>query len=126
MPRDFPRKRRVSEQIKRELSRLIRDEIKDPRVVMATVTAADVSPDLRSARVFISTLELAAGSDREQAVSVLNGATGFLRGELGKSLRLRRIPELHFIVDDSLERGSRVNAVIERVRNQEKGDGEED
>src|SRR5690625_1754139 len=122
MPRDFPRKRRVSEQIKRELSQLIRDEIKDPRVIMASVTAADVSPDLRNARIFISTLELAEGADREQAVRVLNNAAGFLRHELGKNLRLRRIPELHFLVDDSLERGSHVSALIDRVRDRERGD----
>jgi ribosome-binding factor A len=120
MPREFSRTRRVSEQLKRELGRLILDEIKDPRVVMTSVTGVDVSPDLRNARVFISTLELAEGADRAAAVSALNHAAGFLRDELGRSLRLRRVPELNFEVDDSLERGSRVSALIDRVREEER------
>lgn len=126
MPREFSRKTRVSEQLKRELSRLIRDEIKDPRVVMASVTEVDVSPDLRNARVFISTLELARGADRNQAVEALNHAAGFLRHELGRSLRLRRVPELNFVVDDSLERGSRLTALIDQVRERDRNSGEED
>jgi len=126
MPREFSRKRRVSEQLKRELSRLIRDEVKDPRVFMASVTAVDVSPDLRNARVFISTLELARGADRDQAVDALNHAAGFLRHELGRALRLRQIPELHFVADDSLERGSYLTALIDRVRERDRNSGEED
>jgi ribosome-binding factor A len=125
MPREFPRKRRVSEQLKRELARLIRDEMKDPRVVMASVTEVDVSSDLRSARVFISTLELAEDADRQRAVDVLNHAGGFLRGELGRALRLRRVPELHFLVDDSLERGSRLSALIDEVRAQDRREGDD-
>lgn len=126
MPREFSRKRRVAEQLKRELSRLIRDEIKDPRVIMASVTEVDVSPDLRNARVFISTLELARGADRDQAVEALNHAAGFLRHELGRALHLKRIPELNFVVDNSLERGSRITALIDRVRERDQKSGEED
>lgn len=120
MPREFSRKSRVSEQLKRELSRLIRSEIKDPRVVMASVTEVDVSPDLRNARVFVSTLELAEGADRRQAVEALNHAAGFLRHGLGRALRLRRIPELNFVADDSLERGSHLTALIDEVRERER------
>jgi ribosome-binding factor A len=111
----------VAEQLKRELSRLIRDEVKDPRVVMVSVTAVDVSPDLRNARVFISTLELAQGADRPSAVEALNHASGFLRRALGQALRLRRVPHLQFEVDNSLERGSRISRLIDRVREDERG-----
>ena len=111
MPRDFPRTRRVGEQLQRELAALIRDEINDPRIGMVSVSAVEVSRDLSHAKVFFSTL----GSKDEAAASlqVLTGAAGFLRHQLGSRLAMRHVPQLHFKQDHSLEDGARLSALID-------------
>jgi ribosome-binding factor A len=110
MPREFPRTRRVGEQIQRELAELIRSELKDPRLGMVSISAVQVSRDLGHAKVFVSVL----GSEDQSAdsVKVLKHAAGFLRHKLGKSLHIRVIPELHFFLDRSLEEGARLGALI--------------
>ena len=111
MPRDFPRTRRVGEQMQRELAVLIRDRIKDPRLGMVTVSDVEVSRDLAHARVYFTVL----GDEeaRRQSQEVLDRAAGFLRGELGRIMKLRTIPELRFIYDESIERGEKLDALIE-------------
>ncbi len=111
MPREFPRTRRVGEQMQRELARLIQREIRDPRLGMVTVSGVEVSRDLSVARVYVSTLGGAA--DAEQTLAVLQRAAGFLRGELGRCMKLRTVPELRFRYDDSIERGNRVSRLID-------------
>jgi ribosome-binding factor A len=110
MPREFPRTRRVGEQIQRELAELIRSELKDPRLGMVSISAVQVSRDLGHAKVFVSVL----GSEDQSAdsVKVLKHAAGFLRHKLGKLLHIRVIPELHFFLDRSLEEGARLGALI--------------
>ena len=113
MPREFPRKLRLNVQIQRELTTVIREELTDPRVQGVTVTMADVAPDLRQARVFVSML----GPDEElqQAVTALNHAAGKLRRELGVRLRLRYTPQLHFTPDVALREGDRIAAMIRKA-----------
>ena len=110
MPREFPRTRRVGEQIQRELADLIRCELKDPRLGMVSISAVQVSRDLGHAKVYVSVL----GSEEQStdSVKVLNHAAGFLRHKLGKLLHIRVIPELHFFLDRSLEEGARLGALI--------------
>ncbi|MDH3887899.1 MAG: 30S ribosome-binding factor RbfA [Gammaproteobacteria bacterium] len=110
MPKEFPRTRRVGEQIQRELADLIRNEIKDPRVGMVSVTAVIVSRDLSHAKVYVSVLGNAEQTDA--SVRVLGNAAGFLRHKLGKILHIRIIPELRFYLDRSLEEGARMGALI--------------
>ncbi|MGB5305470.1 MAG: 30S ribosome-binding factor RbfA [Gammaproteobacteria bacterium] len=113
MPKDFPRTRRVGDQIQRELAELMRDELKDPRLGMTSISAVEVSRDMSHAKVHVSVL-----GDAEQAaesVAVLNGAAGFLRHKLGKALHIRIIPRLHFYLDRSLEEGARIGALINRA-----------
>ena len=110
MPREFPRTRRVGEQIQRELADLIRNEIKDPRVGMVSVTAVIVSRDLSHAKVYVSVLGNAEQTDA--SVRVLGNAAGFLRHKLGKIMHIRIIPELRFYLDRSLEEGARMGALI--------------
>ena len=119
MPREFPRTRRVGEQIQRELSELIRVEIKDPRLGMVSIPAVTVSRDLGHARVHVSVL----GNETQAAesVDVLNKAAGFLRHRLGKILHIRTIPELHFQLDRSLEEGARIGALINRAIASDRG-----
>ena len=121
MPREYPRAWRVGEQIQRELSELIRSEVKDPRVGMVTVMGVDVSADLAHAKVYVSSLEPA--HELDEAVAALNRAAGFLRGRLGRRLRIRTVPELRFLRDDSVERGVRLSHLIDEVVAKERGRG---
>ena len=111
MPREFPRTRRVGEQLQRELAALVRDEIKDPRLGMVSISGADVSRDLAYATVYVSVL----GDDTAvtESLAVLNRAAGFLRHRLGQSMRLRSVPQLKFEFDCSLRDGARMDALID-------------
>jgi ribosome-binding factor A len=105
------RLRRVADQIQRELSDLLRSELKDPRVGMITLTGVEVSPDLAHAKVFFTTLGDADALSRTQAG--LQRAAGFLRSELGHRLKLRVTPELRFVHDASVEQGVRLSKLID-------------
>ena len=123
MPREFPRSRRVGDQIQRELSALIRDEIRDPRLGMVSISAVSLSRDLGYAKVHVSVL----GDDVQAAesVEILNRAAGFLRHRLGKLLHIRTVPELHFLHDRSLEEGARLGALINRAVASDRDDDEQ-
>ena len=110
MPKEFPRTRRVGEQIQRELAALIREELKDPRLGMVSISSVQVTRDLAHAKVHVSVL----GNDEQSAesIDVLNHAAGFLRHKLGKLLHIRIIPNLRFYHDRSLEEGARLGALI--------------
>ena len=110
MPREFPRTRRVGEQIQRELAGLLREELQDPRLGMVSVSGVEVSRDLAHARVYISVL---GGEEAvSETIKVLNKAAGFLRHQLGQRMRLRVIPQLRFLYDESLAEGARMDALI--------------
>ena len=113
MPREFPRTRRVGEQIQRELAALIRDELKDPRLGMVSVTVVEVTRDLAYAKVYVSVL----GTEEQsiESVKVLNHAAGFLRHKLGKIMHTRTVPEMRFHLDRSLEEGARLGALINKA-----------
>lgn len=102
---------RISEEIKRELSHMIQEELKDPRVKgLISVTHVDVTNDLRYAKVYISVLS--AQEEQQNTFQGLEKAGGFLRSELAKRLQLRYTPELLFKLDDSIAYGSRINEII--------------
>ena len=113
MPREFSRASRLGEQIQRDLSALIRTEIKDPRVGMVTITDVEVSRDLSHARVFVSSLE--GPEAREQSLQALRRAAGFIRSRLAHVLTVRTVPELHFEYDESVERGARLSRLIDEA-----------
>jgi ribosome-binding factor A len=113
MPRDFSRAARIADQIQRDLSELIRQEVKDPRVGLVTVTGVDVTRDLSHAKVYVSSLSDAAST--EQSVRALQHAAGFLRTQLGRSLQVRSVPQLHFVYDASIERGVRLSHLIDEA-----------
>ena len=109
----FSRRDRISEQIRRELAELIRTELKDPRVGMISITGVEVSPDYAHAKVFFSSM-----SGREHLDSVLAGlqkAAGFLRRELGRRITIHSTPQLHFVFDESLERGADLSKLIQQA-----------
>ena len=113
MSREYARSRRVGEQIQRTLSEIIRRELKDPRVGSASITAVEVSGDLGHARIYFSLLE--PDADPAPALAGLQSASGFLRRQLGRSLKLRHVPALHFAHDDSIARGSDLTHLIDEL-----------
>jgi len=105
---------RVNNLIRRELSELLQREVKDPRLGgFVTVTQVSSSSDLRYAKVFVSSIH--GEEDKQETLSALATASGFLRNELAKYLRLRRVPTLSFHWDDSIERGVRIIQLIDQV-----------
>jgi len=104
---------RVEHEIVRELSELIHEDLKDPRIGFVTLIGCDVSPDLRNARVYASPL----GDGRAQSATMrgLQSASGFLSVELGKRMKMRRTPTLTFVRDDSIARGVRMSTILDEV-----------
>ncbi len=109
----FSRRDRVPEQVRRELAELIRTELKDPRVGMISITDVQVTPDYAHAKVFFSTL--AGGEHLPEVMSGLQKASGFLRRELGKRISIHMTPQLHFVYDQSLERGAELSKLIQKA-----------
>lgn len=111
MPKDYPRSRRIAEQVQRELSEIVRTELKDPRVGMITLTDVEVTPDAAYARVFFT---LMGNADViEETTAGLEHAAGFLRSELARRMKLRVVPQLVFKYDSSVERGARLSQLID-------------
>ncbi len=116
---------RVAEQIKREISQMLLSGIKDDRIGgMVSVTDVDVSGDLQHAKIFVSIY----GSDEAKAETMagLKSATGFVRGELGRRVRLRRTPEIIFVEDRGLERGDNILNLISRLSRERKDEDPND
>jgi len=102
---------RIADQIQKDLAELIRTEIKDPRVGMITLTGVEITGDHHHAKIFFTTL-----GGAQAAATVADGlehASGFLRSSLAKGLKLRIVPELHFVYDESVERGIRLSKLID-------------
>ena len=97
---------RVDELLRQEIGALLAKEVADPRIGFATITDVETSPDLRHAKVWVSVIGQKA--DRDETLRALADAMPFIRHELGRRLRIKRIPDLHVRLDDSAERGTRV------------------
>ena len=110
MAKSFSRSRRVAEQIQRNLSELIRRELRDPRLGPVTIIDVQVNDDMSVAKVFYSIL----GGDKhpELTTEIMSEAAKLLRGPLGRSLGLRHAPQLHFIADELIEYGTHLTQVI--------------
>jgi ribosome-binding factor A len=123
MAKEFSRSQRVAEQIRRDLAELIRLEVKDPRVGFISLTDVEISPDFSHAKVYFSSMRGEEGL--EEILKGLHRASGFLRRELGKRIRIHTLPELHFHYDKSVLEGSRLSALIdEAVRVDRQDDSE--
>jgi ribosome-binding factor A len=104
------RPRKIGDQIQRELSEVLRRELRDPRVGLVTLTAVDVSPDLSHAKVFYTCLDPAHAAAAEEG---LRRASGFLRSRIARRIDLYSMPELRFVYDESVERGARLSRLID-------------
>jgi ribosome-binding factor A len=110
------RHERIAGEIRQEIGVMLAGELKDPRLTgFTTVTEVRVTPDLKQARVYISVM----GSEAEQASTLkgLAAASGYIRRELSERLRVRRAPEVNFVLDNSEEYGQRIEELIRRTRN---------
>jgi ribosome-binding factor A len=111
------RANRVGEQIKKEMTDILQRELKDPRIGFVTITGVEVTGDLQQATIFITVL-----GNEEQKESTLQGlskATGFIRSEIGKRIRLRKTPELIFKFDESTEYGNKIATLLGELNRQQ-------
>ena len=107
---------RLNNMFVEEISKIIHDEIKDKDVGFVTITDAKITNDLSFAKIYITTLD----NDREKVLKALNKASGFVRSLLCDRVKIRKMPEIHFVYDDSIEYGKKIEDIIERINN-EKG-----
>lgn len=114
---------RLAESIKLEVSRIIREDIKDPRLGFVTVTDVEVTDDLRYAKVFVSIMGTEA--EVKEGMEILTKASGYMRGELGKILRIRYVPEVSFKYDHSIEHGAHISKLLREVGIKGDSDAEE-
>jgi ribosome-binding factor A len=107
------RPRRVADQLRAEISDLLAREVQDPGVGFVTITHVNVSPDLQVSRVYYTTL----GDDnaRRETARALKRAVPFLRRQIGRRLRLKRIPEIEFFFDEAIERGDRIEQILQEI-----------
>ena len=110
----FKRAERVSDQIRMEIADILTRRVKDPRVGFVTVTAVDVTADLKQAWVYVTVLQ--QGGQENETMDALTRAEGFIKGELGRRLKLRYVPELTFVKDTSIDRVNRVLNLLDEVR----------
>ncbi len=119
------RKERIGRLLQEELSELLRREMRDPRISgLISITKIVPTPDLRHAKVYVSIM--GDEEKRKEVLKTLRGASGFLRHELGRKVVLKRIPELHFVEDDSLDRAERLLSLLDRIAAEERERWEEE
>lgn len=108
------RNERIRELIKSEFSSILQRDLKDPRIGFVSVTDVEVSNDYSHVKIFVSVY--GDEESKKQTMEGLESAKGFIRSELGKRIRLRHTPEVHIIADNSIERGSRIFELLEKVK----------
>ena len=118
------RTERVGDLLRSELSELLRREMRDPRVALASVSAVEVARDFSHATVRVSVL--GAEAERLAAIAALDKAKGFLRSELARRISLRTTPSLHFVLDRGPERSLEIEAILDGLRVESKKEGESD
>ena len=119
MAKSFSRPQRVGHELQKEIAIILQREIKDPRLGMVTVSGVELSKDLSYAKVFVTFLNDDDSEVVSQGLKVLNDATGYIRSLVGKAMKLRIIPELKFVYDQSLVEGMRMSNLVSQVIQQD-------
>lgn len=121
MVREYSRTQRLAHLLREEIARLLQREVKDSRVGPVVISEVEVSSDLKHATVFVQ----AIGDESEKAETLrgLSSAAGFMRSRLGRELRIRRAPELHFVLDRTQERAARIHELLAEVEAEEADGG---
>ena len=96
------------------ISKIINEEVKDDDIKFVTITAVDITNDLSYAKVYFTTLE----DDKKKVENALNKASGFIRSCLCEKVQIRKMPEIHFVYDESIEYGKKIDDIIERINNE--------
>jgi ribosome-binding factor A len=109
------RSERIADLIRQELARLLREEVRDPRIGFVTITEVDLSPDLKHARVYLTTM----GDDAETTLKGLRKAAPFLRRALASGCNLRFTPQLRFLFDESVDTGFRVERLLQEMKGED-------
>ena len=120
MPREFSRNQRLGNQVLRTLNELVRFETKDPRLKLVSLISVDLSRDLSVARVHFSMLD--PNADPLKVQEGLERASGFLRGRLGREIKIRHVPELRFSHDDSAAEAQRISSLIDGALDSDQND----
>ncbi len=107
------RAHRVSEEMKKEISDILAHKMKDPRIGFVTITDVEVTGDLQQSTVYFSVL--GSEEEKESTFVGLTKATGFIRSEIGKRIRLRKVPEITFEFDEAHEYGNRIDAILRKL-----------
>jgi len=105
---------RLNNMFVEEISKIIHEEIKDKDIGFVTITDARITNDLSFAKVYITSLD----DNREKVLNALNKASGFVRSLLCDRVKIRKMPEIHFVYDDSIEYGKKIEDIIERINNE--------
>lgn len=121
MSNDFKRTDRVAEMMQRKLSQLIQQEVKDPRLpAFVTISSVKVAADLSHAKVYFTVF----GQDVQQTAVILNSAASYLRTALARTVKLRTVPQLHFVYDESIEYGKHLSRLIDEANPSDEADEE--
>lgn len=113
MAREFSRTDRVGSQIQRDLAQLVREELRDPRLGMITIQAVKVVRDFSHAKVYFTFI--GGELETKEVTKVLKDAAPFFRHELGHRINIRTLPQLHFVYDDSIEKGTYLSSLIDKA-----------
>lgn len=105
---------RLNNTFVKEISKIIHDEVKDKEVGFVTITDVRITNDLSFAKVYITSLN----DNREKVLNTLNKASGFIRSMLCDKVKIRKMPEIHFVYDESIEYGKKIEDIIERINNE--------
>lgn len=105
------KKEKMNNIIQRELSDILQTEVRDPKIGFCTITAVDVTNDLSIAKIYVSFLN----KNTKESMEALNRSKGFIRSILAKRLTIRKCPELHFVLDTSLEYGNKIETIINEI-----------
>lgn len=111
---DNTRTNRVAEQMKKEIGEIINQKLKDPRIGFVTVTDLDLTNDLQHATVYVTVL--GDKTEKEESLIGLTKASGFVRSEVGKRIRLRKVPEVVFQFDEAHEHGNRIESILRKLK----------
>jgi ribosome-binding factor A len=113
MAREFGRPERVADFLRKELSQVMQQQLRDPRVGLASITDVDVSRDLSHAKVHVTVLGSDSADDAKEIIQVLNKASGFFRSQVAKSHSMRITPTIRFYFDESIHRGQHLSSLID-------------
>jgi ribosome-binding factor A len=120
MPREFSRSKRLGNEVLRTLNELVRFETKDPSLKMVSLSSLELSRDLSVARVYFSMLD--PDGDPEPVQEGLQRASGFLRSRLGREIKIRHVPELRFVHDNSAAEAQRISSLIDQALDSDNSD----